>query len=227
VISGDDISALEGIEMKDDVTQSDGFADGMLVVSAAAYPVIRGAASAVGGAIDHAQRQTLISRGASLTRAATELVAIVRSELEAIHRTLQRLDLQDMERYVPVAVVNLEDRARWFSPQRIREFVEANEVDPLLLCNELGEFLVAPVREAVDAMRQGVVSGGAAGLETQLRELELTLIRFIADRFGADISRPHEPNHLVRSWFGKAARIGAILAIGIAALLAIVLLSLR
>jgi len=213
--------------MKDDVTQSDGFADGMLVISAAAYPVIRGAASAVGGAIDQAQREALIGRGALLMRAASELVPLVRSKLEVIHRTLQGLGLQAVEHYVPAAIVNLEQRARWFSPQRIREFVEANAVDPLLLCNELGEFLVAPVREAVDAMRQGTVSGGAAELETQLRELELTLVRFIADRFGADISRHHEPNHFVRSWFGKAARIGAILALGIAGLLAIVFLSMR
>ena len=213
--------------MKEDITQSDGFADGMLLVSAASYPVIRGAVGVVGGVIDESRRKALIERGAELTRSAADVIPLVRPRLEAIDQALQGLGIEGPRRSLQLVITLLTERIRWFSPSNIREFVEANEVEALLLSKELGEFLVAPVRDAVDAIRHEIDGKRAGNLLHQLRDLELSLIKFAAEKFDADISRHDEPSHLIRSWFVKAARIGAILVVGIAGLLAIAFLSLR
>jgi len=213
--------------MKEDITQSDGFADGMLVVSAASYPVVRGAAGVVGGAIDQARRKALIGRGPLLTRNAAEILSYVRPRLEAIDQALQRLGIEGPRGSLQVAIASLTDRVCWFSPSNIREFVEANEVEPVLLSKELGDFLASPVRDAIHAVRHEIGSKYTGDLPRQLRDLELLLVKFAAEKFDADISRPGEPSYLIRSWSIKAARIGAILILGIAALLTMAFLSIR
>jgi hypothetical protein len=207
--------------MKDDITQSDGFADGMLLASAASYPVVRGAAGMVGGVLDEARRAALVGRGAQLTRSASEFIPLVRPHLEAIDRALQQLGINGARRSLHMVMAALEDRVRWFSPAHIKEFVEANPVMPGRLYNELGEFLAAPIREAIDAIRQQIDIENSTKIHRQLRELERVLIRFAAEEFQADISRVHESSHLMRAWWVKVARIGTILLLGAAALLAL------
>jgi hypothetical protein len=199
----------------------------MLLASAASYPVVRGAAGMVGGFIDEARRRALVQRGALLTRHAAEAIPLVRPHLERIDQELQRLGIDGGRRYMELAEQSLQERVRWFSPSRIREFVEANHVESLVLCKELGDFLLAPVREAIDSTRHMFNLQAASGLEKQLRQLEAALIRFAAQKFEADISRPNEPSYMIRSWWLKAARISAILILGIAGLLVIAYLSIR
>jgi len=213
--------------MKDDITQSDGFADGVLLVSAASYPVVRGAGRMIGGAIDNSRRSALIARGELLTRSAAEIVPLVRPKLQAIDAALQGVGMEGVPGGVFKVMAQLEDRVRWFSPSNIREFVESNEVDSLILCKELGEFLASPVRVAIDATREALSSKNTGNLQAQLRDLELALIKFAAEKLEADISRAHEPSHLLRSWFAKAARIGAILLLGTLGLLAIAFLTIN
>jgi len=211
--------------MKDDITQSDGFADSMLLASVASYPVVRGAAGIVGGVLDEARRTALIERGSQITQSAAEMIPLVRPHLAAIDQTLQKLEVDDGRRILQMAMVALEDRVRWFSPAHIREFVEANPVMPGLLYNELGEFLAAPIRHAADTIRQKMSTGKPTEIHRQLGELEQVVIRFAAERFQADISRSNESSHLMRSWGGSVARIATIVLLGAAALLALAFFS--
>jgi len=212
--------------MSEEITQTDGLADGMLLISAASYPVVRRTAGMVGGVIDEARRKALIDQGAALTQSAAELLPLVRSKLESIGQALQPLAGEGLRRQLKMAAVSLEDRIRWFSPNSIKEFVESNPVMPGYLYNELAEFLAAPIREAIDAVRREVAPKYTGALEKQLRDLEKALVTFAAEKFQADISRDNEPSHLMRSWWLKALRLGAIVLLGVAGLLAIAYMSL-
>lgn len=206
--------------MKDEITQSDGFANGMLLMSAAAYPAVRGVAGAVGGVIDSLQRKAIIANAATLTKNAGEIVALVKPRMEAIDRALGELGLEDARRSVQMAMVYLQDRINWFSPKQIRDFVEANEVMDLLILNAMAEHLVEPVREAVAVVHKDLGSKDAPALRKQLLDLEFALVKFAFEKMKAEISRSHEPNYMARSSIVATLRIVGLLGIGVGILAA-------
>jgi len=184
--------------MNEDITKTDGFANGMLVSSVAMYPVVRGAWDVADGVVEFFRRGKLSRHAPRVVSGAREFVSAVNEQLKGIDAELNRVGATEARQSIQKCRLEIEGRLQWFTVERIREFVKANKIQAWTLRSEMAGFLADPVREMVAEIRSGGTPKGSAKLDRQLTAVIREIISLAEKKLKADVAKEGEPNYFVR-----------------------------